>query len=129
MPVAIRGVAGIALVAMLATAGHAGTPPTPEQAFRPCRTTPIEQIALVDFVAYFPTEQDAVEMAARVDDALFDVVVRAAADRPDWVLRATYRELPEAATHAANERELPALAAAHGGRHAGFGCFLEPRRR
>lgn len=129
MPVVIRTVAAIGLGAMLASAGRAGTPPTPEHAFRPCRTTPIEQIALVDFVAYFPTEQDAVEMAARVDDAVFDVVVRAAADRPDWVLRATYRALPEAEMHAANERELPALVAAHGGRHAGFGCFLEPRRR
>lgn len=109
------------------TPAPSGAPSDPHP--YPCIDIPIEQADEIDFHAYFDTEAQANAVAARIDEARFEVTVRTAADGPDWVLRALYRELPDPKTHAIQGPPLAALAKSEGGRMVGFTCSSRPHRR
>ena len=87
-----------------------------------CGRMPVGQVEEMDFHLYFPSEKQAIDAAADIDEAAFAVVVRTSAASPDWLLRAVYRELPTAAAHAIHSGRMSALARANGGQYHGSGC-------
>ena len=92
----------------------------PESAL--CGRIPIDQVEEMDFHLYFPSEKQAIDAAAHVDESTFTVIVRTSAASPEWLLRAIYRELPTATAHSLHSEKLHALARANGGRYDGAGC-------
>ena len=121
-----NAVAFVFLALAVSVTALAAPDPTPKPV---CSSTPIDEIEKVDFYAYFQTEAQAIEAAAGIDERLFTIIVRTAADGPDWLLRATYRQVPDPETHAMQVQRLPALARSHGGRYPAFGCVSKPIRR
>jgi hypothetical protein len=127
-----RGSKGLAFLCTLLVASFTAqaAPAEPSEKLRtPCGDMPIDLVRRIDFLAFFPTEKQAVDAAAEIDEAVFEIIVRMAVDRPDWVLRAIYRELPDADTHATYADSLPALVREHGGKYPGFGCNSDRARR
>ena len=125
------------MLATIATAFFALCPP-PSSAILPlpavsldppCTGIPDDQVHKIDFSAYFDTETQAQAVASRIDEKRFELVVRTAADGPDWILRAIYRTLPDADTYAKDTASLTALAKSDGGKNAGFGCVSKPHPR
>ena len=94
-----------------------------------CGKMAMEQVHEMDFYVYFPSEAQAIEAAAQVDDAVFDVVVRTSATGEDWLLRAVYRQLPTPETHALHSDAVASIAKSHGGKYQGAGCASHLHRR
>lgn len=88
----------------------------------PCGSMPAAQVEHMDYLAFF-ADQASAEVAAReIDESLFDVSVRTAASKEDWVLRAVYRKLPTPEAHARNAVRVQSVVDSQGGRLGGFGC-------
>ena len=87
-----------------------------------CGKMPMDQVDEMDFNVYFPTEAQAIEAAAQIDDAVFDIVVRTSATGEDWLLRAVYRELPAPDAHAMHANAVATAAKSHGGQYSGAAC-------
>ena len=94
-----------------------------------CAGLPDERVEEVDFYLYFASEAQAIDAAARIDDATFKVEVRTSAAGPEWLLRAVYRELPPEEVRARHWKTMDSLAKATGGRYEGSGCASVLSRR
>jgi hypothetical protein len=87
-----------------------------------CAGLPGQRVKEVDFYLYFASEALAIDAAARIDDATFNVEVRTSAAGPEWLLRAVFRELPTEGSRVRHSETMGALAKASGGRYEGSGC-------
>jgi hypothetical protein len=83
----------------------------------------------VEFMGFFPTEGAAVRAAASIDDDVFEVVAREAADRKGWVVSARYRSFPLVHVFEQHSAEMLALGRSHGGSGLLPGCTSHPYRR
>lgn len=105
--------------------GVFGTPPVhtedPERSF--CTSWQIDKIKRVDHQAYFATQDQAIDVAAQIDETVFKLAVRAAASGPDWLLDAAYRKFPSQAVFEQQESIVRGLVKAHGGRLFTSGCL------
>ena len=87
-----------------------------------CIAMPRAWIRDVDFLAYFPTDAQAIEAAAHLDPNVFDVTVQWSEVVPQWLLRAVYRELPTREAFVLDNAALKRLFNEQGGRYEGSGC-------
>ena len=82
----------------------------------------------MDFFGFYATDEEAIRVAAEIDEDLFRIEVREAATGPEWVVRAVYRQLPTLALHAEQVGSMRVIGDKYGSRF-GFGCTYRAKRR
>lgn len=81
----------------------------------------------VDYMGFFPTMEGAIEVAASLDESIFEITIREAVIGPGWVVTAKYRELPNADEFEQQKNAIAALAKAHGSPIMAPVCMAVPR--
>ncbi len=100
-----------------------------EPVYGPCGDMPLSQVREVDFMMFYPTEKQAVNAAAEVDDATFGITVRTSASTIEWVVRAVYLDLPSSEAHLHHAEVIERIARRHGSKDHAAGCGSHYYRR
>ena len=83
----------------------------------------------VDFMGFLPSEDAAVEAAAEIDEARFEVTARPAAIGFEWVVIAAYRQLPSLPILEQDRRTMKALGRRFGADGFTHSCISNRYRR
>jgi hypothetical protein len=67
----------------------------------------------IDFMGFFDSDDAAQRVAAYIDESVFEVDSRIAADGRNWVINARYRELPSVAQFERDREIMMALGKKH----------------
>ena len=109
-------------VICLSFSSFAGTAADLRERATVCSVLPVQLIESADLVARFATLDQAVEVAARLDDAVFSPTVSKLDSGGGWSLLATYLRIPAESDHVLHVRRMRTLVRRHGGEYLGSGC-------